>query len=438
MKLRSRQIPDIVIIWIVALPIALITFWHWRYYFHVDTRTYFDAWDVLRSGQLDLFRTPVYPLFLGLAQMIFGRGGFVYPVETGAARLYATPIAIENEAPLYFVVAVQYIVCFISFLYFYKICAKVFRSRRAAFWLTLAYAVTACLSRWEYSLLTESFSASGIIFLTWSFVSYFQPGRRWWSLVGITFWSLFLLYLRPSFLYIMAALACIGVLLFCFRKYRQKAYAVLAVALLTTASMLGYMAIFQQTYGLFTPSAVGVINKYGVEKENGLLLPENTDNAALRVDLLRHPEADGSMMVAADEVYTFGLCEVSALVEKSSPTFAENACLVGARFLDCCADKIINLPDKPMKMLGLRLFWVYVVLLIEGCLLIYYFVRRKTLLWWQALLWLLIAGHAAVILLGAFGEWPRLFWPIIPLFFLLTGDLVVRLRLKGGRFRPEK
>ena len=37
-----------------------------------DTLSYIAAWEILKEGQLDEWRTPVYPLILGIFKTLFG------------------------------------------------------------------------------------------------------------------------------------------------------------------------------------------------------------------------------------------------------------------------------------------------------------------------------------------------------------------------------
>ena len=49
----------------------------------IDTETYYEAYEVLAAGRLDVFRLPLYPLIIGGAKSIFG-----YKVSIAVVYIY--------------------------------------------------------------------------------------------------------------------------------------------------------------------------------------------------------------------------------------------------------------------------------------------------------------------------------------------------------------
>lgn len=80
---------------------------------YIDSPSYLSAWtDCISHGVPDRFRTPVYPLFLGLTTLLAGRH-------------YITLALLMQEVFLLF-----------SIYFFHKCCRMLFKSDNLAFWLT--------------------------------------------------------------------------------------------------------------------------------------------------------------------------------------------------------------------------------------------------------------------------------------------------------------
>ena len=80
-------------IYLFAIVNCLIMTYIFKVDVSIDTPTYIDAWTMLQNGQIDKFRTPVYPVFLGVMNIICG----------------------DNY--LWYVVAVQHVVFLVSIRY---------------------------------------------------------------------------------------------------------------------------------------------------------------------------------------------------------------------------------------------------------------------------------------------------------------------------------
>ena len=56
---------------VAAVNICLRHYWTYGPLTRPDVASYFHAWDVLRSGTIDTFRTPLYPVFIGICRELF-------------------------------------------------------------------------------------------------------------------------------------------------------------------------------------------------------------------------------------------------------------------------------------------------------------------------------------------------------------------------------
>lgn len=90
-----------------------------------DTPTYVNAWSTLLDGHIDKWRTPSYPIFLGIMKTIFG----------------------DNY--LYFVVLVQHLVFLVSVRYFYLLTRCTVTNDKISFFITLFYALYPCVATYN-------------------------------------------------------------------------------------------------------------------------------------------------------------------------------------------------------------------------------------------------------------------------------------------------
>ena len=107
--------------------------------FTYDSQSYVDAWDYLNF----YWRTPTYPLLVGLMKIIFGKGF------------------------LWGVIAVQNLVFLLSLRYLYDLLLWTGSSERTAFWLTLLYGVHPGILCWNNYIMTEYLAVSLTIFSVW-------------------------------------------------------------------------------------------------------------------------------------------------------------------------------------------------------------------------------------------------------------------------------
>ncbi len=145
---------------------------------------------------------------------------------------------------------------------FYYTVVRVTRRRYLAVIFTLLFGLQPGVVGYETSVMTESFSVSGVVFLVFLLARYLDERRRC-DAVGLGVLALFLVLLRPAFLYLVGVLAVFWVLQWFLEAPAKKKRNILWGFLGTGISVAGVLAWCAFNFfscGRFTLSVVTDIN----------------------------------------------------------------------------------------------------------------------------------------------------------------------------------
>lgn len=371
-----------------------------------DSESYVDAFDVYLSGGLDKFRTPVYPLFLGLFKTIFGVGFFQI----------ATILA-------------QHIIFVISVLFFFITAEITVRSNTVVSIFTTVFIVAIEVANWNNYIMTESLSTSFFVFFVYQVIRLWTNPMRY-SLLWCVLWGIVVLLLRPAFVYVIIACAIMAVLLPLSRDGGSKSAAikggVLTIVLCVVA--FSYSFAFKSRYGVATFSNVSIVNKYYTLRQNGLIDTSNISNRDLAAEIENFKSDHGEIYTDVIGTYrefeiidnTYPLRDIDEVVNVSvSCNKAKCIRLVLDRFRLSLTDYGTN-PMTVVSLLKNKLFYIYVLLAVASILLLMNFFRRNPINYPVLFFYLLGMGHLCVTIIGAQGDWHRLFEPAMPAYLLLA------------------
>ncbi|MFI3170128.1 MAG: hypothetical protein R3Y06_09315 [Faecalibacterium sp.] len=176
-------------------------------------------------------RTPIYPIIIRICYVLF-----------------------TDQFFLHGVVALQIIASFISVIYFCKACKLLFESEKFACFITVLYALCPAITAWDKCILTESFALSGTVVFIYYIIAYIKNPKFSYGFINILL-ALFLTFLRPTSLIIVALLTGFWVLRMLFNKEEiPLARKLLLCSCGTILVILGYGAIFMQAHGYFSIS----------------------------------------------------------------------------------------------------------------------------------------------------------------------------------------
>ena len=444
---RPSRLSPIAKIYAIAIPLSLIFMFGIGYVVSTDTRSYFNAWQSLQKGCLDQFRTPVYPVIVGCFESIFGEVEFVKSRELvfshgNVLSYYEQITGSVSSLVAYLVVGLQFIVFLISLLYFYKIARLLTHSERCSVGCTLLYTIVILISGVNNQILTESLSLSATIFFLYSFVQSVKTDSNLYTIAAL-FWSLFLVFLRPSFLFIPCCALFLGLCLIFIKKYRKPAIKNIVAGLVVMFTTLVYCYQFEKTYDSFSPTLVSVTNQYMIARTGNMIDSCKIEDEALRADIQSLPS---SGIGGAHLVQKHGAKTINSLVTKANESNRRQYFInILERLYSACESNCLVRCTYKMGIfnsiqlgLGINLrLELYILLLYV--VLIFHWRKSRTdeELIYLLLILLLSFSNWIVAIMGAQAEYSRLLTANIPLIFLLIADFSVRFR-RRMRKNPAK
>ncbi len=376
-----------------------------------DSPTYIEAWEDISQFNINILRTPSYAIFIGICKIVFGE----------ALMLDAVVIA-------------QIGIFLISIWYFYKISMIITSSKTISFWVTFIYAFYPSYFYYKILIMTETLSISGMVFLAYLTLKAIQCQSLKYP-VWMCIFMLILLFLRPSFLFLIPIYIVGWSILFFMRKNQRKLYGTGLVGIaLVTLSMVAYACAFKAQYGVFGITNVSTINNYCVCREYGILEASATDNPKLREDieklLIEHGRVIGEdnaidgygRNVEWEETFAFlfssegyKLTDLNELVNNSiamhKTTYAKSI--------------VVRLWDSRSLIIGpVRMYVFLLFVIIVFCCIVYVAIKRKTLPMISTYLLSCYVGLYLVSIIGAQDSWDRLTYPVIPCWLLLAAHFL--------------
>lgn len=386
-----------------------------------DTISYVKAWNHLSSGEIDLWRTPIYPFFLGILMWCFG------------------------EQFMMAAIVIQFGVFIISILLFHRIACKIIDNKIIALTITAFYALFPCIPTWNNYILTESFAVYGLIYLLYFFIKVYIDNSIKYHL-HLLICLLFLVFLRPAIIFIIPILLFTLCILGIQRSWGKSIRIGIINIIISCACIIGYTYLYQKKYGIISPTAVGVLNNYYMARMDGDLKPEMANNKELSLYLEKSitehgvKYTNGSGFDLGREgitaIQNFGPKNVSDLVDKSDYNNITNRLKrLFQHFRKASQDKLFSTYNSRWDLISdiicLRMNAIYILLLIYSISLSYWICRRKIFAWFSVLILLLGAGHLFVILYSCQNVWYRLIIPFTPVYLLMIGQLINLLDFKG-------
>lgn len=385
-----------------------------------DEMSYLKAWESFSAGHIDMERTPVYPFIIGMARWIAG----------------------ENHMTTV-IIMIQSIIATIAVFYAYRIALRATGSERAAFWIAIAIAFIPDMVAWRNSVMTESLAMSGSIFLIFCTIG-IVDGRSRWNILGFALWLSFLVYLRPSFVYMLPVLTVLlAWTIWRRRKLWKRAAAAIGIIAAVSVSLLAYCHTFQRTYGLFAPTSIALENEFYDMRQAGTLDPEKAENKALGRFIADTYRKNGT------ELYQYSYCpilwadldyvikhwsvkDIRQVVDASrTPQNVIKGIAVRTYYAGRDA-MVYPRATSLSEMFNFTIGWVYLLLAVYIVRLFCEWKRKGDVSWISVFLLFLSAANLAAAVVGAFGqnvgEWGRLIYPSKFIYIILLVQLVLSLK----------
>lgn len=392
-------------VYVIAVLNSLLLILIWNAHICIDTSSYISAWDNSWSkGIIDELRTPIYPLFLGLLKAI------------SVNHFYTIAIII------------QHCIFLTSVFYFKRILEWNIKSETVVRWITLLYAVLPATSTWASCILTECFAISGVVFLFYNLLK-FERHPSVSSVIWSTIWLAFLVFLRPAFLYLIPA--CLIAWALFFKKNIILSLCGIAGVVIVSVSECVYCEKFEDRYGIFAPSSVGVINQSWMAFRDGLVKSEYTDNLELKEYIESADFSDPDTYVPTIDKY--GLTTMASVVDASKRDQpVEWIRKVLGRFYQASQFPFLAAYagyTTITDMIGININSLYLFLIVFSVILVVTGIRKRKIYQIPTLLLLTILGNLVTAVIGAQNEWGRLLLPSLPLFIVLVGRAINYIKI---------
>jgi len=405
-----------------------------------DTASYVSAWDRIISGHLDILRTPVYPIILGLTKSVLGQ-----------------------EIMPAFISLLQNVIFVVASIYFYKLMVKVTQRKKWAQTITIVFILYQWISPYTNVLLTESLSLSGGIFMLYfAYKMYENPSIK--DSITFAFWTLFLIFLRPSFIYLLPVSLLSWVLL-AFKKKKKSAIMGISASLICLLCVFSYMFLFQKEYGIFHLSSVSAVNQYTIARHNGIIEADNVENEKMIVSIdsckKKYYEPAEEYDVVCNVYYgeaiklisNYGLKEVDNIVKYSSRKHI-------GKIINDIAKRYFESSFKSIKFVFFRenrshasydffilmvetlgfaihLHTVYFLIFLSTFIILFYLITKKRIPWFFSFLYMLGTSNIIVMLIGAPNEFGRLIYPSLAIYLMMITLLLERIYERLVTLRKE-
>lgn len=412
-------------IYIVSIIESILYLWYAGIYAYNDTWSYLEAWQVIKTGHISVFRTPLYPIILGVFYEIFGQHGV----------FWATTL-------------LQYSILFISIKYYYLTTVFFIKQPIWRYTVCYLYILHPMLFQWASFMYTEALSMAGIIFLFYVLVRIWEGNPKIIHIINLFLIPFLLMMLRPAFIYLYPLLFIF--LFFLIKKERKISKYVICALLSSSLLVLGYGYIFKQNFGIFGFSSVSSINQAYILKyynvwEDSLPLSSEEKNMMERRSI--YDEESHKSDLSSEEY--FKLINEGKL-NSYHARFNNPNDLVP--FNNLVTKQIKNNPIEYIKTIYLRIceshrksilppysqkfdyyilemitpsYNTYWLLFIFFSIFLFFFYHKFH--YWPTLtifIFLTVILGIFTAIVGAGGEWHRLSMPSIPLALIMLGIIL--------------
>lgn len=400
---------------------VMVLYWIFPIYTSWDTHTYQSAFTKLQEGTIDGFRPPVYPLYIGFFESLFGQ-----------------------HIGDYVVVIIQQALFVISAGYFYKLLTRILPGKKhLPFYATIFYIIYPGISSWPHSIMSE---ALAIIFTLFTVYWLVDIAINKINLKNVTLLTLFVtlaIFTRPASMYLLPLLLLFCAMLLLKKHYSESlrfAPAIIIPVILT----LGYCSVMKRDYGIFSPSEIGTINEFWAFRQGHLLQPQDIADQRLKEELIASYEAESkdkypytvNQLTICDwsfDMYRkYGVTELSNVVnnvKKRAPVDVIKDIII--RLTRAAHEPIneiaVTLPLQAVPIISAfdiqfgLLYWIVIAYII---LIVYYISKRKQIPLASMTFLFLTLGALAVIFIGAPCEFGRLFVQAIPIVIIMVSQML--------------
>jgi hypothetical protein len=338
------------------------------------------------DGDIDAFRTPCYPF-------LFAIGDVLIPGNSDK-----------------FVVMVQIIVFFLSIVPFNRIMQKIGIARNIALIITMVYALSPTISHYNINTRSEPMALYFVVFWIYCFVDWWKE-YKWRNIVGLGLCTLYLVFLRPSFLYLLVAMCFVECVYFLSKQYKRFVH-LGGIVLIVGCAVYVYSKRIEEKTGIFTISTVSTVNDCAIACRIDLFTSDNVANKKIKQRLIE-VDSGRDMALRLEDIPIRELSdEIQRIKSRYRRMWYQNC--IKSNVVACLSEHTVTYSNDWLSLRAVSLF-----LCGAGVYIIYVWLRSKRVSIVALMLWLMCVGNLCVNILGSFAEWNRLFLPSYPVILIL-------------------
>jgi hypothetical protein len=373
-----------------------------------DSETYWNYSANIFQGQVDILRTPVYPYFI---KMI---------------KLFGNNSLIQN------IIAVQAIISFLVIIIFYKIACFVFRNRAVILIATLIYGIMPSIINFDKCILTESLSIDATVVFMYFIISYLKRPAIWKAIL-FTLYIFLTIMLRPSFVILLPVMILFWILRILFIKAEWKnCLSGIAASIVCVMLIFGYSRLNFVNNGYNGISVVSNINQLDVIINANMYLDGNDSEITESIKSnLTEPHGPYNSMynILIDKFSHDRIAQYLRSCVKNQPGVYIKDALKKMVTLSKSTTRAVYVSTKgglsgrllsPLShFLSINFLIIYVLIFFDFIYIVVRMIRTRQVHWFRIILLLIIATQLVTIIIGAQGEYKRLFVIVLPCVIIL-------------------
>ncbi len=377
-----------------------------------DTASYINFPFNIFKGEISDLRTPIYPYFIKIIK-VFSEDNLLQNIKI-----------------------VQSIISFLTINAFYNISKILFKKRAVTVAVTLVYGLNPSIINYDFCVLTESLSLNAAVVFLYLFVNFIQKPNVIKS-ISLTIFTLFLIMLRPSFLFTIGIVIIFwGIRFILLRKELAISLSGLTTSFFVVLSLIGYTRMNNEKNGCKALTCLSTVNQFE-NLSRFHLLDSDCDNEISKVALNYYRNSENTKEIlyqnlSYNRMSKFVRCCIfSNFTDYAQNTWHKIIKLGNETTRSTLAlneNGLWGIPDIYANLFSIRFLVLYIFLLFDLVISIYIYLKYYKILWIKIFIWLFIVGQFFTIIIGSFAEYQRLFsiaLPFVTVLFFYYIDLLI-------------
>lgn len=374
-----------------------------------DSPSYLNFSANIFKGEIDSFRTPVYPYFIKLIGLFYKQsivGGVIWW---------------------------QCFVSFLSIMIFYGIVKNIFANKKAVNGATIIYGLMLPVINFDKTILTESLSVTFTLIMLNLSVRYIKKPSAV-NAILISLFSFAAIMLRPSYMFLLPVVAVFWIFRFWVYKERRLAvWGIVCLGLIMPA-LAGYAYLNKKQHGFYGISIVSAVNQLDILICNDLYKYGNDKEliADIKTGMTKPQPLGGYWNLVKDMFAKYPPQKIadfnSWCIQHNFKAYLTSTYHAATRIKNenifthagtYKTNTLANLFVGIESFMFIPFSAIYILLVLDMAFLIVRVVKHRHLQWFRLILWAIIAGTLAIAIVGAPGEYQRLILSAIPCLLIL-------------------